>query len=63
MTGGKQRVHTTKHGQLIVIFNLLWREFVEMNVTFRSASIDLDQDLWKQIKTSHSFQQTPSKVN
>ena len=27
----------------IVIFNLLWSEFVETNATFRSASTDLDQ--------------------
>ena len=31
--------------KLIVIFNLLWSEFVETNATFRSAPTDLDQDL------------------
>ena len=31
--------------QLIVIFNLLWSEFVETNATFRSASTDLDHAL------------------
>ena len=27
---------------MILIFNLLWSEFVETNATFRSASTDLD---------------------
>ena len=30
--------------KLIVIFNLLWREFIETNATFRSASTDLEVD-------------------
>ena len=30
---------------LIVIFNLLWSEFVETNAAFQSASTDLDHAL------------------
>ena len=31
--------------EIIVILNLLWSEFDEMNATFRSASTDLDHTL------------------